>query len=340
MVDGNGETLFPAAQSPAGRVLAHLVSLEIPGTSVEISLDVLGRAASLTTDETVAALRHLHEERFVVLEGTPDAEQVSATVLLAPPLEEYGITARWGIPAEATANGSAADTDGATGASTETPTPGAMSAAAPRAPRARPPAVAKNAQAEVPAKQPLPMTLEATPAIMRRGGATQGRLPRGARAAGVTELPGVSEPQKPVDASPPPPAAGAPDTAADDSSPAPAAPGGRSTRGTTARRTGSGATVDETAVLRGFVERFEQLLGELEEWKNRARSAEERLTTTEKLLRDAERRAETAEVRLTAAEERAQEWAELTKRMQQLARQADSGVRSRISGVRSKGDGA
>ena len=87
--------------------------------------------------------------------------------------------------------------------------------------------------------------------------------------------------------------------------------------------------MDETALVRGFVDRFERLLAELDEWKRRAHSAEERNATTEKLLRSAERRAETAETRLAEAQERLRTWAELTKRMQQLSRQADGGSKGR-----------
>jgi chromosome segregation ATPase len=95
------------------------------------------------------------------------------------------------------------------------------------------------------------------------------------------------------------------------------------------RRAAEAASVDETALVRGFVERFERLLAEIDELKRRAQSAEERVATTEKLLRSAERRAETAETRLAEAQERLRTWAELTRRMQQLSRQADGGSRGR-----------
>jgi hypothetical protein len=91
------------------------------------------------------------------------------------------------------------------------------------------------------------------------------------------------------------------------------------------------ASADETALVRGFVERFERLLAECDEWRQRALQAEERTASVEKLLRSAERRAETAETRLAAAQERLRTWNELTRRMQQLSRQADSPARNRPS---------
>jgi len=104
-----------------------------------------------------------------------------------------------------------------------------------------------------------------------------------------------------------------------------------------ARRGGEPAAVDETALVRGFVDRFERLLAEIDDWKRRAQSAEERAAATEKLLRNAERRAETAEARLAEAQERLRTWAELTRRMQQLSRQADG--RSRAPSVRRASSG-
>jgi chromosome segregation ATPase len=105
------------------------------------------------------------------------------------------------------------------------------------------------------------------------------------------------------------------------------------------RRGGEPARIDETALVRGFVDRFERLLAELDEWKRRAQSAEEGRAAAEKLLRSAERRAETAEARLAEAQERLRTWAELTKRMQQLSRQADGGSRSRATAVPSSAQG-
>ena len=95
------------------------------------------------------------------------------------------------------------------------------------------------------------------------------------------------------------------------------------------------AVVDETALVRGFVERFERLLAEQDELRRRAQVAEERVATVEKLLRTAERRAETAEARLEQAQDKLRNWADLTKRMQQLSRQADSVGRSKLPSQRS-----
>jgi predicted nucleic acid-binding Zn-ribbon protein len=94
--------------------------------------------------------------------------------------------------------------------------------------------------------------------------------------------------------------------------------------------------VDDTALVRGFVERFERLLAECDEWRRRAHQAEERVTATEKLLRAAERRAETAESKLAAAHERLRAWADLTRRMQQLSRQADLAGKTKGQRVKSE----
>ena len=86
---------------------------------------------------------------------------------------------------------------------------------------------------------------------------------------------------------------------------------------------------EEGEATRVFMERFERLLVECDEWRRRALAAEDRLTGVERQLRTVERRAEASQTRLDAASEKLRAWSELTRRMQQLVKQADALSRSR-----------
>ena len=86
---------------------------------------------------------------------------------------------------------------------------------------------------------------------------------------------------------------------------------------------------EEGEATRIFMERFERLLVECDEWRRRALAAEDRLTGVERQLRTVERRAEASQTRLDAASEKLRAWGELTRRMQQLVKQADALSRSR-----------
>ena len=88
---------------------------------------------------------------------------------------------------------------------------------------------------------------------------------------------------------------------------------------------------EEGEATRVFMERFERLLVECDEWRRRALAAEDRLTGAERQLRTVERRAEASQNRLDAATEKLRAWGELTRRMQQLVKQADALSRSRPS---------
>ena len=86
---------------------------------------------------------------------------------------------------------------------------------------------------------------------------------------------------------------------------------------------------EEGEATRVFMERFERLLVECDEWRRRALAAEDRLTGVERQLRTVERRAEASQTRLDAASEKLRAWGDLTRRMQQLVKQADALSRSR-----------
>src|SRR5262245_50245318 len=95
------DALFPQPDSPAGRLLGHLVALQVPGMPIEIALSSLAAATRLDPDVAANALSRLSADGLVQLETEPESEQLSVTVMLAPPLEEYGITPSWGEPVSA-----------------------------------------------------------------------------------------------------------------------------------------------------------------------------------------------------------------------------------------------
>jgi len=251
------DAMFPKPTSPAGRALAHLVSSDVPGTPIETTLAAVAESTKLEKDDARRAMAQLEKDGFILTEpGDAEASDVlTVTVLLAPPLEDYGITPRWG---EST---SAAPT------SLVSPTRSAMSETSEEPARAAPKTAAKLAT------KPAAALAPAAPPVATAKTASK-TTPKAAKATAV----------------------------------------------------------DETAVLRGFVERFEHMLTELEEWKKRALNAEQQIGSIEKLLRSAERRAETAEQQLAASQERTQSWTDLTRRMQELARKAEASTRRPTKG--------
>lgn len=261
------DAMFPKPTSPAGRVLAHLVSSDVPGTPIETTLAAVAELTKLEKDDARRALAQLEKDGFILTEpGDAETSDVlTVTVLLAPPLEDYGITPRWG-ESTITPNTSSTSTN-ATPTSLASPTRSAMSETSEGPARAAPKTAAKLATKPAPALAP-------------------------------------------------------------DASPVAAA----KTASKTTPRAAKATAVDETAVLRGFVERFEHMLSELEEWKKRALTAEQQIGSIEKLLRSAERRAETAEQQLAASQERTQSWTDLTRRMQELARKAEASTRRPTKG--------
>lgn len=313
---GASSTLFPPPESPAGRLLAYLVGLQIPGLPVETSLPALAGGAGLPLEAARQALNRLSAETIVLVEPEPDSDRLSITVMTAPAAADYGISPRWAAADEhalnvaAAGSRSAAQHAGATRqrrpdhgvelapiAESERPDAGRAAAARPSRSRRSPPA----ALAAGPAVAPLLMALpEAEPAL-DKGSATRRRttgVPAGSQARGR---------------------------------------GGVGTSGSEAARRAE-ATGDETAVVRDFVERFERLLAERDDYRRRAQQAEQHAATVERLLREAVRRAETAEARLREAMERLHAWSELAQRMQALARQVGTKGGERMA--RSRGTSA
>lgn len=312
---GASGALFPPPESPAGRLLAYLVGLQIPGLPVETSLPALAGGAGLPLEAARQALSRLSAETIVLVEPEPDSDRMSITVMTAPAAADYGITPRWAAAGEE-ASGAAAGARGAAqhavttrqrlpahsaepapAAESEKPDGDRAAAARPSRPRRSPAA----ASAAGPAVAPLPMALpEAEPALdrgpatrRRATGAPAGSQARGRGSAGASGL-------------------------------------------EAARR--AEATSDEAAVMRDFVQRFERLLAERDDYRRRAQQAEQHAATVERLLREAVRRAETAEARLREAMERLRAWSELAQRVQELARQSNATAGGRAA--RSRGTGA
>lgn len=271
------DALFPEPASPAGKVLAHLVTQQIPGTAVEESRDALARATGLAPNAVEGALAHLSERGLILQESAPHAPQLAVTVLVAPPLEEFGITPQWGDGAERSGTNARSGQE-----------------------RKRAPEVSRQTQQEAARPRVAAKTTPAAPP----------RHEEGSDGARTRDTAGGASGQRRRTA----PAA-APGTA----------------RAEAARGAESGVSLDETAMVRGFVERFEKLLGEYEALKRQAQQAEQRAAAAERLLQAAERRAETAEAKFAATQEKLRSWTELSRRMQQLSRQADAAGRGRVS---------
>lgn len=392
-VEHTEDRLFPQPQSPAGRLLGHLVALQVPGTPIETSLATLLEGVRLPPDVGARTLSQLAGDGLILLETEPESDRVNVTVLLAPPLAEFGIRPQWGdAPREPSddqtdvapvldsqdscGEGQRAMRKGpgvvqqteATRASTqdtpETQDSGpnrqqtgrgenstelrALFAAAPSADGG---GVGRGA-----ARASRLRDVAASPPAALRARAQEGRggnssASRPASAAGATEslsatqsgdatrTPGVTRAAGVITAADAAHALAAANVPLPDSthSPGEVPVAGRPPAGRTgSRRAEGGVTVDETAMARGFVDRFERLLAECDTWRRRAQQAEEHLTTTEKLLRVAERRIESVELRLAEAQERLRSWTELTQRMQQLSRQADQEAKSKKPGTSSK----
>lgn len=332
---GPEDTLFPQPDSPAGRLLGHLVALQVPGTPMEIALSGLAGAVRLAPDVAAGALSRLAGDGLISLDPEPESEHMSVTVMLSPPLDEYGIQPQWGETTDERHppdDGQAPGESGARGAGRG---PETMSAR----PGATPGSEATPDDLSAPATPPRP-----PPGRPRRGAPARASADPGATSPGATSpTPGATISVRPPRSTA---GAGAPVEASgrrasqrvrgDEPAEGPAAGGPAESRPAESRlstgRTASPAVAgssDETTLVRGFVERFEKLLAECEEWRRRAQVAEERATTTERLLRAAERRASSAEAKLATAQERLRAWSDLTQRMQQLTRQADTAGRNR-----------
>jgi hypothetical protein len=217
------ETDFPDPSSDSGRLLATLIAANVPGTSATWAPDALATASGLAPDRADAALASLVSLRIVGV--AREGEGVRLTVLLAPSLDAYGVTPRWGL---------------------DDATPDHLS----------PSVAAALAEVGLPAQ-------------------SRGRV----RAVGANDR----------------------------------------------------HPFEEGEATRVFMDRFERLLVECDEWRRRALAAEDRLAGVERQLRTVERRAESSQTRLDVASEKLRAWGELTRRMQQLVKQADALSRSRTT---------
>ncbi len=342
---GPEDTLFPQPDSPAGRLLGHLVALQVPGTPMEVALSGLAGAVRLAPDVAAGALSRLASDGLISLDPEPESEHMSVTVMLSPPLDEYGIQPQWGESTDGRHppdDGQASGESGARGAGGGPETMSARSGAAPG-----PEATPDDLSAPVtPPRPPLGRPRRGAPA---RASASPGATSPGATSPGATSpeatspTPGatisVRTPRSTAGAGAPVEASGRrasqrvrgdePAEGPAESRPVESRPAeSQQSTGRAASPAVAGSS-DETTLVRGFVERFEKLLAECEEWRRRAQVAEERAKTTERLLRAAERRASSAEARLATAQERLRAWSDLTQRMQQLTRQADTAGRNR-----------
>src|SRR6266542_780744 len=96
MLDDRTDALFPLPDSSAGKLLKHLVARQIPGTPIETRTADVARGASLRPADASAAMAKLADDGLILVEPGVAADAFTVTVLLAPPLEEFGITPEWG----------------------------------------------------------------------------------------------------------------------------------------------------------------------------------------------------------------------------------------------------
>ncbi|HEX2035287.1 MAG TPA: hypothetical protein VHS99_13985, partial [Chloroflexota bacterium] len=72
------------------------MSLQVPGTPIELALPSLAGDTRLPLDVAARVLSRLAADGLIELEPEPESEQLTITVLLAPALDEYGIQPQWG----------------------------------------------------------------------------------------------------------------------------------------------------------------------------------------------------------------------------------------------------
>ena len=92
---GVPDSLFPQPDSPGGRLLGRLVSLQVPGAP---GGDRPLRAGAVRAPGSGCRRQRplrLAADGLVQLETEPESEQLVVTVMLAPP-EDFGITPDWG----------------------------------------------------------------------------------------------------------------------------------------------------------------------------------------------------------------------------------------------------
>ncbi len=91
-----GGEAFPDPATPSGRILATLIGAHVPGTPATWATSDLHRSAGLARATAETALADLQSRRIVDVQATPDGASRRLTVLLAPPLDEYGVVPSWG----------------------------------------------------------------------------------------------------------------------------------------------------------------------------------------------------------------------------------------------------
>jgi hypothetical protein len=259
---GIPDSLFPQPDSPGGRLLGRLVSLQVPGLPVEIALSALAQSVRLAPDVAASALSRLAADGLVQLETEPESEQLVVTVMLAPPLEDFGITPDWG---EAADQGPSPD-----GAPSGTPD----SAPSP------------DAQLAGGAPPVTPLHPDPPPA------AAPAETPRRSRTRRATTASAPVSPGPPAPAPPPPPAGSAAKPKTSPArQPAPASGVGASVDETVQARN----FVERFERLLSECETWRRRAQEAEE---RAKVAERRLATAERRAELAEGRLATAQERL------------------------------------------
>ncbi|MSQ43515.1 MAG: hypothetical protein EXR45_04830 [Chloroflexi bacterium] len=94
--DATADEAFPDPATPSGRVLATLIGAHVPGTPATWSNADLYRRTNLAGETAEAALAELEARRIVDVQASPDGASRRLTVMLAPPLDEYGVVPSWG----------------------------------------------------------------------------------------------------------------------------------------------------------------------------------------------------------------------------------------------------
>ena len=95
-IDATADEAFPDPATPSGRILATLIGAHVPGTPATWATADLYRSAGLAGDAAETALAGLQARRIVDVQATSDSSSRRLTVLLAPPLDEYGVVPSWG----------------------------------------------------------------------------------------------------------------------------------------------------------------------------------------------------------------------------------------------------
>lgn len=99
--DAIADEAFPDPATPSGRILATLIGAHVPGTPATWATADLYRSAGLASETAETAIADLQARRILDVQATPGSASRRLTVLLAPPLDEYGVVPSWGQSPEA-----------------------------------------------------------------------------------------------------------------------------------------------------------------------------------------------------------------------------------------------